>query len=65
MHELDPTIRALLANERAARLAADFGPRSPRLLRRRVGLRLVSLGQRLAGPSYAQAPELTATEPLV
>ena len=30
MHELDPTMRALLANERAARLAADFAPRARR-----------------------------------
>ena len=30
MHELDPTIRALLTAERAARLAADFAPRPPR-----------------------------------
>ena len=61
MHELDPTIRALLTAERAARLAADFAPRPPRRIRRRAGLRLVALGLRLAGPS-ARSPELPATE---
>jgi len=61
MHELDPMIRALLASERAARLAADFAPRSPRRLRRSFGLRLVALGLRLAGPS-TRSPELPATE---
>ena len=64
MHELDPTMRSLLASERAARLAADFAPRRPRQIRRSAGLRLVALGLRLAGPS-ARSPELPATEPLL
>ena len=54
MHELDPTVRALLA--------ADFAPRHPRHIRRSAGLRLISLGLRLAGPS-ARSPELPAIEP--
>jgi hypothetical protein len=64
MHELDPTMRALLATERAARLAADFARPRPGHIRRSAGLRLVALGLRLAGPT-AQSPELPATEPLL
>ena len=53
MLEFDPTVRTALANDRIARLAADYGEprRRPRIaLRRRVGLRLVALGLRLAEP---------------
>ena len=47
MLEFDRTFRAALAADRAAALAAAFD-RTP--LRRRLGLRLVAIGLRLAEP---------------
>jgi hypothetical protein len=52
MLEFDSTYRTALAADRAAALAAAYD-RTP--LRRRVGLRLVAIGLRLAEPRPAQA----------
>jgi len=51
MLEFDPAVRSTLAAARSERLRTDWGrERRSFGLRRRVGLRLVSLGLRLAEP---------------